>query len=349
MSGKIRAVICGASGYTGAELLRILCSHPKVEVVAATSEKSANKPVTDLFPHLSQYSSLTLEPLNIEPLLDKGDVFFMALPHGASQKAVNSLYEHGKRIIDLSADFRLRDPVVYEKWYKEKHGYHTALSSAVYGLPELYRESIKNAKLVANPGCYPTSAILALFPALTQKIVNTADIVIDSKSGVSGAGRKADLALSFCEVNNGFKAYGVSTHRHTPEIEQELSVIAGTDIKVSFTPHLIPVNRGMLSTVYAKLKTDIAIDDVSAIYNDAYKNEPFVKVLPKGMFPDTRYVSGTNYCHIGLSINHNKTLIVVSAIDNLIKGASGQAVQNMNLMFGYDETTALESLSPVVP
>ncbi|MBF0520913.1 MAG: N-acetyl-gamma-glutamyl-phosphate reductase [Nitrospirae bacterium] len=349
MSGKTRAVICGASGYTGAELLRILSRHPHVEVVAATSERSANKPVTGLFPHLIQFAGLILQPLDVKALADKGDVFFMALPHGASQQAVNSLFDAGKKVIDLSADFRLRNPDVYEKWYKEKHSYHAALSSAVYGLPELYRESIKGASLVANPGCYPTSAILALYPVLKQNIVNTADIVVDSKSGVSGAGRKADLAISFCEVNNGFKAYGVSTHRHTPEIEQELSAIAKTNIKISFTPHLIPINRGMLSTVYAKLKTDISIDEVITIYNNAYKDEPFVKVLPQGMFPDTRYVAGTNYCHIGLSINHNKTLIVVSAIDNLLKGASGQAVQNMNLMFGFDETTALDSLSPVIP
>ncbi|MEO5358687.1 MAG: N-acetyl-gamma-glutamyl-phosphate reductase [Nitrospirae bacterium YQR-1] len=345
----LHVVICGASGYTGAELLRLLGNHPDAGVVAATSEKSAGKPATDLFPHLLRFRGLILEPLNMEALIDKGDVFFLALPHGASQEAVNFLFERGKRIIDLSADFRLRDPVVYEKWYKEKHNYHRALSSAVYGLPELYRESIKEAQLIANPGCYPTSAVLALYPALKQDIVSTTDIVIDSKSGVSGAGRKADLAFSFCEVNNGFKAYGVSTHRHTPEIEQELSAITASDVRINFTPHLIPVNRGMLSTVYAKLKKDISIDEVMELYNETFKDEPFVRVLQKGMFPDTRHVAGSNYCNIGLSINANKTLIVVSAIDNLLKGASGQAVQNMNIMFGFKETTALDSLSPVMP
>ncbi|MCG6552416.1 MAG: N-acetyl-gamma-glutamyl-phosphate reductase [Candidatus Magnetominusculus sp. LBB02] len=346
---KIRAVICGGSGYTGAELLRILNHAVEVEITAVTSEQSAGKQVTELFPHLHAYSSVCFEPLIKEALLDKGDVFFLALPHSASQAAVAFFHSHGKKVIDLSADYRLRDITTYERWYKTKHDFPDTLKHAVFGLPELYRSEIKNALLIANPGCYPTTAILALYPALRQKIITIDNIVIDSKSGVSGAGRKSEVAYSFCEVTDGFRAYGVALHRHTPEIEQELSVIAGAAVNVTFTPHLLPVARGMLSTVYAPLKDKATcLNDVHAIYADAYKDEPFVDVLPIGKYPDIRNVRGTNICQIGLAVSENGTLIIISAIDNLVKGASGQAVQNMNLMFGLDETAGLDLL-PVVP
>ncbi|MBF0517829.1 MAG: N-acetyl-gamma-glutamyl-phosphate reductase [Nitrospirae bacterium] len=350
----IRAVICGASGYTGAELLRILAPASHVEVAALASFKTAGEAIADIFPHLRHLSfkiPVKLRPLvpdTMHELLDEGDVFFLALPHSASQQAVEYFLSRGKKVIDLSADFRLRDPMVYERWYKTRHEFPDTLKRAVYGLPELYREKIKDAALIANPGCYPTTAILALYPALKHQIVSTEHIVIDSKSGVSGAGRKSDVVYSFCEIADGFKAYGVAAHRHTPEIDQELSAIAGSPINVTFTPHLLPVARGMLSAVYAPLKDRITLGDIHSIYVSAYQDEPFVDVLPHGKYPDIRNVRGTNMCQLGLAVSENGTLIIISAIDNLVKGASGQAVQNMNIMFDLDETTGLDLL-PVVP
>ncbi|HTZ18089.1 MAG TPA: N-acetyl-gamma-glutamyl-phosphate reductase, partial [Dissulfurispiraceae bacterium] len=231
----VRIAICGGSGYTGAELLRILSQHPDAEITAVTSEKSAGKRVADLFPHLVKYSGLIYEPLEKDRLLSKADVFFMALPHAASQEAVDFFFQKGKKVIDLSADYRLSDRAVNQEWYKTAHHYPTTLKRAVYGLPELYRKSIRKARLIANPGCYPTSAILAIFPAIKEGIIDADSIIVDSKSGTSGAGRKADVAISFCEVNDGFKAYGVGVHRHTPEIEQELSNITGTQVRIDFT------------------------------------------------------------------------------------------------------------------
>lgn len=342
----IKAAICGGSGYTGAELLRILLLHPEVEVTAVTSEQSAGKRVTELFPHLHRYSSLKYEPLNKEALLDKADVFFMALPHAASQEAVDFFYRKGKRVVDLSADYRLSDAAVYEEWYKTPHLYKETLRDAVYGLPELHRERIGKAGLVANPGCYPTSAILGLAPALTEGLVDPSTLVIDSKSGTSGAGRKADVAVSYCEVNEGFKAYGIAVHRHTSEIEQELSAVAGSSIVLNFTPHLVPMDRGILSTMYGRLRKEVDTAEVLALYRQAYGTEPFVNVLEENTYPNAKNVRGSNYCEIGIKVNkRTNTLIVVSALDNLVKGASGQAVQNMNIMMGFGETAALESLA----
>ncbi|MFO0751849.1 MAG: N-acetyl-gamma-glutamyl-phosphate reductase [Thermodesulfovibrionales bacterium] len=340
----IKAAICGGSGYTGAELLRILLLHPGAEITAVTSEQSAGKRVTDLFPHLHRYSSLKYEPLNKDALLEKADVFFMALPHAASQEAVDFFYRKGKRVIDLSADYRLADAAVYEEWYKTPHHYKETLRDAVYGLPELHRERIGKAGIVANPGCYPTSAILGLTPALREGLVDPSTLVVDSKSGTSGAGRKADVTVSYCEVNEGFKAYGIAAHRHTPEIEQELSAVAGGRITLDFTPHLVPMDRGILSTMYGRLRREVETAEVLALYRETYKAEPFVNVLEENVYPNVKNVRGSNYCEIGIKVNkRTNTLIVVSAIDNLVKGASGQAVQNMNLMLGFGETTALES------
>jgi N-acetyl-gamma-glutamyl-phosphate reductase len=343
---KLKIAICGGSGYTGIELLRILSGHPQVTITSVTSEKSAGKQVSTLFPHLQKYQNLAYEPLDKTSLLNKADLFFLALPHGASQEAVNFFFKNNKRIIDLSADYRLSDPRVYQQWYGLPHEYQSTLKKAVFGLPEIYRSKIKNAKLIANPGCYPTSAILGLMPAIKSKLIDTSSLIIDSKSGTTGAGRKADLAVSFCEVNEGFKAYGIGTHRHTPEIEQELSLASGKKITVNFTPHLLPVDRGILTTAYARLskKTDTA--SVLNIYKKAYKDEPFVSVLDEGIFPNIKNVRGTNFCHIGAKVvPRTNTLIIVSVIDNLVKGASGQAVHNMNIMMGFDETTALGSLA----
>ncbi|KJU82531.1 N-acetyl-gamma-glutamyl-phosphate reductase [Candidatus Magnetobacterium bavaricum] len=341
----LKVVICGGSGYTGSELMRLLSNHPEVLVTAVTADRYVGKTVTELFPHLYDYTDYVFEPLEKEALLEKGAVFFTALPHAASQEVVDYFYRNGKTVIDLSADYRLKDPAIYSQWYGTTHNYPQTLADSVYGLPEIHRESIKGATLVANPGCYPTSVLLALYPALKNQLVDVDHIVIDSKSGVSGAGRKGEVALSFCEINGGFSAYCVATHRHTPEIEQGLSFSAQKPVMVSFTPHLLPVNRGILSTVYASLATKTDIDEVLSLYEHTYENDPFVIVMDNGKFPDIKNVKGTNFCQIGIAIDRRNTLIVVSAIDNLIKGASGQAVQNMNIMCGFDESTALKALS----
>ncbi|MGE5300555.1 MAG: N-acetyl-gamma-glutamyl-phosphate reductase, partial [Acidobacteriota bacterium] len=292
------------------------------------------------------YDDLMYEPLNKEKLLNKADIFFLALPHGASQEAVNFFYRNGKKVIDLSADYRLRNAATYKEWYGLPHDFVSTLRKAVYGLPEIYRSRIKKAALIANPGCYPTSAILGLLPALKAKIVDAGSIVIDSKSGTSGAGRKADVAVSFCEVNEGFKAYNIGTHRHTPEIEQELSSLAGKEIAVNFTPHLLPVDRGILTTIYAKLTKKADTASVLNVYRKRYAGEPFIKVYDEGVLPNIKNVRGTNVCEIGVKVNpRTNTLVVVSAIDNLVKGASGQAVHNMNIMMGFPEQEGLDKIA----
>jgi len=339
----LRVAICGGSGYTGAELLRILMGHSEIEITAVTSERSAGMSPADLFPQLHSFAHLKYEPLDKDKLSGKADVFFMALPHGASQEAVAYFHKKGKKVIDLSADYRLTDPAVYEEWYKTEHTEREALNQAVYGLPELYRERIKNTTLVANPGCYPTSAILGLAPLLRKGLVSPEGIKVDSKSGTTGAGRKADVSLSFCEVNEGFKAYGLCVHRHTPEIEQELSAAAGGGIAIDFTPHLLPIDRGILSTMYARHTGKGGLKEIHDALKGAYAKEPFVQVLDIGAYPNVIHVRGSNECHIGCALNERTgTVIVVSAIDNLVKGASGQAVQNMNLMCGFSETEALK-------
>ncbi|MDP2157347.1 MAG: N-acetyl-gamma-glutamyl-phosphate reductase, partial [Nitrospirota bacterium] len=315
---KLKVAICGASGYTGMELLRILALHPGVEVTAITSEKSAGKKVHELFPFLAEYNSLVYEPMDREKLLQKADLFFLALPHGASQEAVHYFFSKGKRVIDLSADYRITDAATYAEWYGLLHNYKDTLKKAVYGLPEIYRKKIRKARLIANPGCYPTSAILGLMPALKSKLLDLSTITIDSKSGTTGAGRKADLGISFCEVNEGFKAYGIATHRHTPEIEQEISSLAGKKVMVNFTPHLLPVDRGILTTIYARLTKHMDTKKVLSLYAKAFTSEPFVRVLGEGIFPNIKHVRGTNTCEIGLKVNsRTNTLIIVSAIDNL--------------------------------
>lgn len=343
---KLKIGICGASGYTGIELLRILAHHPHVEVTAVTSEKSAGKKVQEVFPFLSAYGGLAFEPMDKENLLSRADLFFLALPHGASQEAVHYFFSNGMRVIDLSADYRISDAATYAKWYGLMHNYKATLKRAVYGLPEIYREKIQKARLIANPGCYPTSTILGLMPALKSRLIDPAAIIIDSKSGTTGAGRKADLGISFCEVNEGFKAYGIATHRHTPEIEQEISSLAGKKVMVDFTPHLLPVDRGILTTIYTKLTKRIDTLKVLSLYARAYASEPFVHILDEGVFPNIKHVRGTNTCEIGLKVNaRTNTLIIVSAIDNLVKGASGQAVHNMNLMMDLNETAGLAHLA----
>ncbi len=340
----IKTAIIGASGYTGAELIRILSNHSKVNLTAATSRQHAGKNISEVYPHLRGISDVVCEDASIDELTEKADLFFTAVPHKTAMEVVPQLLQAGKKVIDLSADFRLRDARVYEKWY-QPHSAPDYIEEAVYGLPELYRENIANTSLVANPGCYPTSIILALTPLLEKGIVRLQSIIADSKSGTSGAGRAASVATLYCEVADGFRPYKVAQHRHTPEIEQELGVIAGKSCTVSFTPHLLPISRGILSTIYADLIEDITSGELADVYLSKYGEEPFIRLLNDGMIPATQFVRGSNYCDIGFKVDpRTQRIIVMSAIDNIVKGASGQAVQNMNIMFGFDESEGLEGV-----
>ena len=340
---KLKIAIVGSSGYTGGELYRILQYHPSAEVTVVTSEKSAGKPITDIFPHLLGLSDLICEPLDPASIAKKADLAFLALPHLTAQEAAFQLRKLGVKVVDLSADYRLADPALYETWYEHCHQYPDLLKSAVYGLPELHRERIRKASLIANPGCYPTSAILGLAPVVAKKMIDVGTIVVDSKSGVSGAGRSPALAYHYPEANEGFMAYKVGTHRHTPEIEQELSLLAGASVVLSFTPHLVPMTRGILSTIYAKLAGPADTGTLHAVFQEFYRNEPFVRLLPLGQFPNVRNVRGSNFCDIGVHSDvRTGRAVIVTAIDNLVKGASGQAVQNMNLMMGFEETAGLK-------
>ncbi len=342
----LKVAIVGASGYTGVELIRILHSHPEAAVTCVTSERSAGKRVSDIYPALRGRCDLVLENLEPVRVAAKADFIFTALPHKAAMEVAPTFLKLGKRIVDLSADYRLQDPLEYEKWY-EPHLSPDLLKQAVYGVPELKRARIAGAELVANPGCYPTTIILGLAPLLKKKLIDPTTIIADSKSGVSGAGRSAKVESLYCEVNEGFKAYGVGgVHRHIPEIEQELAILAGEKLTITFTPHLVPMDRGILSTIYARPVKPVTAAELLKVYNEFYKGEPFVRVLPEGSFPSTAFVRGSNFCDMGVCVEKRSGLVVVvSAIDNLVKGASGQAVQNMNLMCGFPETMGLEGLA----
>ncbi len=344
----LKVLIFGATGYTGLELIRILSSHPDVHIAGGSSRNWAGKMASDALPFIvpgRDFRLNTLEDLSGNP---QADVAFLALPHGESMAVIRRLLDSGLKVVDLSADLRLNDAKSYEHWYGP-HKDPELLSRAVYGLPEIHRDSIKKAELVANPGCYPTSVILALAPLFKLSEVDTSCPVVDSKSGISGAGRGAKPITSFCESGESFKPYAVLGHRHIPEMEQELSKIAGNQVKVRFTPHLIPVSRGMVSTIHVPLKREIPAKEIREAYTDYYRSEPFVRVLPAGFFPDTGLVRGSNQCHVGVEVDERTGwVIAMSAIDNLVKGASGEAVQNMNLMTGLDETAGLLGL-PMFP
>ncbi|MCB2181208.1 MAG: N-acetyl-gamma-glutamyl-phosphate reductase [Desulfobulbaceae bacterium] len=343
-----RVGIVGASGYTGGELTRILSLHPEVELTVATSRQHAGKKLSAVYPHLSMISDIVCEDVNISELVDRADLFFTAVPHQTAMEIVPRFLEAGKKVVDLSADFRIDDARVYEKWY-QAHSAQEYLAEAVYGLPELNRQKISAARLVANPGCYPTSIILGLAPLLEKGVIDSSTLIADCKSGGSGAGRAANVGTLFCEVSDGFRAYKVGEHRHTPEIEQELAKLAGHDLTVSFTPHLLPVNRGILSTIYATLKQDLSSQQVSDMYSSFYKEERFVRLCEPGIIPATQYVRGSNYCDIGFKVDpRTGRIIIISVIDNLVKGAAGQAVQNMNLVCGFDEAMGLETV-PLFP
>ena len=341
----LKVGIYGASGYTGQELLRLLLRHPQAEVVALTSRRYAGVPVSDIYPVFVGLTDLAFVDASPEDVAGAADIVFLALPHGVSMAVAPIFLKAGKKVIDLSADFRLHDVATYEKWYS-RHTAPNIIKESVYGMPELYGDEIAKARLVANPGCYPTSVILGLAPLLKANWIDDSSIIADSKSGVSGAGREPQVGTLFCEVDEGFKAYKVGEHRHTPEMEQEISILAGCDVKISFTPHLLPITRGILSTIYATLQKDVTTAELIDLYRAFYKGKKFVRVYKAGTFPNISSVRGSNYCDIGLTVDaRTKRVIIICAIDNLVKGAAGQAIQNMNLMCGLSEDTGLTMIS----
>jgi N-acetyl-gamma-glutamyl-phosphate reductase len=344
MQQYIKTGLVGATGYTGMELARLMIGHPVFKLVLATSRKEAGKCLVDIFPHL-QATALADVPL-VQPdpdvLARECDLVFLAVPHGTAMNMAADLVDRKVRVVDLSADFRLRDVEIYEQWYKVAHTQSQLLPRAVYGLPEIYAQDIARAELIANPGCYPTSAILGLYPALQQGIIKTEGIVVDSKSGTTGAGRKASVPSLFCEVNENFRAYNLGRHRHTPEIEQEVSVAANTPVTLSFNTHLVPIDRGILSTIYTQLNQPATLAAVHDLFTRFYAHKPWVRVLPQGALPQTKGVRGTMFCDIGLAVDpRTNRLIIVTAIDNLCRGASGQALANANIMSGLDQTLGL--------
>ena len=338
----LRVGIIGVSGYTGVELARILANHPNVTLTLATSRQYEGRLLSEIYPNLKDCVDITCTNPSHDTLAKQADFFFTAVPHKTAMAIVPPLLSEGKKVVDLSADYRIRDVAIYEHWY-QKHSSSELINEAVYGLPELYRDSIKTARLVANPGCYPTSVTLGLAPLLKKQIIDAESIIIDSKSGTSGAGRSANLATLYCEVADGFKAYNVGgTHRHIPEMEQELSVLAGEAVTISFTPHLLPVSRGILSTIYVKNTGNATEAEIRSIYENSYLDESFVRLCPAGTTPATQHVRGSNFCDIGFFLDpRTGRIIILSAIDNIGKGAAGQAIQNMNLMNGFDERTGL--------
>lgn len=346
---KARIGILGASGYTGAELVRLLLRHPRVEIALLTADRKAGQSMADVFPQFAPYDLPTLVSMDGLDWAALGlDLIFCALPHGTTQNVIKHLLAKAPqtKVVDLSADFRLSDPQAYATWYGHAHQALELQKEAVYGLVETHRRDIRKARLVANPGCYTTTAQLPLIPLIKAKAIETTGIVVDAKSGVTGAGRAAKEANLFTEVTDGFHAYGVGSHRHVAELDQEFSLAAGREVKVSFTPHLVPMSRGILATIYVSMRKGRSAEDLHAILAKAYANEPFIHVLPFGQTPQTRHVKGSNMTMIGVAADRIPgRAIVISALDNLVKGASGQAVQNMNLVLGYPETTGLEQVA----
>ena len=340
----VKAAVIGATGYAGAELVRILSGHPHAELTMITSRQHAGSLFSDIYPAMAGVVDLKCQAFSEEAVSQSADVIFTALPHKASMSVVPGLIDRGKKVIDLSADFRFKDPALYEAWY-EAHKAKHLLDIAVYGLCEAYFDDIQHASLVGNPGCYPTSVLLPLLPLVKAPFVELDNIVADSKSGASGAGRSVNLATLFCEVNEGFKAYNVAEHRHNPEMDEVFSLFAGRTVHITFTPHLVPITRGMLTTIYVGLKEVVSTREVASFLDNFHANNTFVRIFPHGRFPNTMHVKVTIYCDIGFKVTERtRRLIVVSAIDNLVKGASGQAVQNMNIMFGLPETAGLDQV-----
>lgn len=345
----IKVGIIGATGYAGSELVRILLGHKDVEIKWYGSRSYIDKKYASIYQNFFQLVDANCMDDNMEVLADQVDVIFTATPQGLCASLVNEEILSKVKIIDLSADFRIKDVKVYEEWYKLEHKSPQFIEEAVYGLCEINREDVKKARLVANPGCYTTCSILTCYPLVKEGIIDPNTIIVDAKSGTSGAGRGAKVDNLFCEVNENMKAYGVATHRHTPEIEEQLGYACGEKITINFTPHLVPMNRGILATAYASLKKDVTYEEVKTIYDKYYADEKFVRVLEKDVCPQTKWVEGSNYVDVNFKIDpRTNRIIMMGAIDNLVKGAAGQAVQNMNLMFGLKESEGLE-LVPMFP
>ncbi|ETR74374.1 MAG: N-acetyl-gamma-glutamyl-phosphate reductase [Candidatus Magnetoglobus multicellularis str. Araruama] len=342
MSTKKRVAIIGASGYAGAEIVRLISGHPQVTLTYLTSRQYAGQSYDTVFPALTGCVDHYYETFSPEDAIHKADIFFLALPHKASMGVAAPLLEAGKKVIDLSADFRFKNRSVYENHY-QPHEAPQWLKKAVYGLCEINHQAISNADLIGNPGCYPTSILLPLMPLLKDKLINTTGIIADSKSGVSGAGRSPSLGTLFCEVNEGFKAYKVAEHRHAPEMNENLTLAAGENVQILFVPHLVPMSRGIVSTIYVRCKT--SDNHIRDCLHAAYENCHFIRILPDGHFPNAAHVRGTNYCDIGLKYSSEQgILVIISTIDNLIKGAAGQAVQNMNIMMNFAETDGINAM-----
>jgi len=340
----INAGILGGTGYVGIEIVRLLSRHPNINISRIISQSFVGKPISEVYPNLKGVCDVVCSALDIDDIAQNCDIVFTALPHGASKEVIPALFAKNIKIIDMSGDYRYNDKSVYEKWYGEAHTSPELLEQSVYGLCEVHREKIKQTKLVGNPGCYTTCSILALAPAVEHGIIDNSSIIIDAKSGVTGAGRSAALDFSFCEADATAKAYKIATHRHTSEIEQELSIFAGENLQLSFTPHLIPMKRGILATCYANLRKPVSVEEIHRLYSEFYKNEFFVRMSDVGILPEVKNVAGSNFVDIGIAVDERLgRLVVVSCIDNLIKGAAGQAIQNMNIMFGIDESVGLDS------
>ncbi|MCQ4774936.1 N-acetyl-gamma-glutamyl-phosphate reductase [Lacrimispora saccharolytica] len=345
----IKAGIIGATGYAGAEIVRLLMGHPEVEIKWLGSRSYIDQRYADIYRNMFQIVEDVCKDDNLDKLAEEVDVIFTATPQGFCASVINEEILAKVKVIDLSADFRIKDVAIYEKWYGIEHKSPEYIKEAVYGLCEINREDIKKARLVANPGCYTTCSILSLYPLVKEGLIDPSTIIIDAKSGTSGAGRGAKVDNLFCEVNENMKAYGVATHRHTPEIEEQLGYAAGQEIVLNFTPHLVPMNRGILVTAYASLKEKVSYETVKAAYDKYYEKEKFVRVLEKDVCPQTKWVEGSNYVDVNFKIDERTgRVIVMGALDNLVKGAAGQAVQNMNLVFGLDESTGLD-LVPMFP
>ena len=343
----IKVGIIGATGYAGSELVRLITQHPKAELVTMTSQSYAGQEYKEVY---SNYSHLdyVCEEEHIEEMAEKCDVIFLALPHGVASKKINADILSKTKIIDLGADFRIQDVDVYEKWYTT-HYSKDILPEAVYGLCEINRDKIKGKRIVANPGCYTSCSILSLYPLVKEGMIDLSSIIIDAKSGATGAGRGLSLGNHYCELNESVKAYKVASHRHTPEIEEQLSIAAGQDIVLNFTPHLIPMDRGILATCYATLNKKYTYDDIRKAYEKHYGNEHFIRLTKEGVFPETKWVKGSNFVDIGFTVDERTNrVIVIGALDNLFKGEAGQAVQNMNIIMGIEETTGIDYV-PIFP
>ena len=346
---KIKAGIIGATGYAGGELVRILSRHPEVEIVWYGSRSYIDQNYADVYRNMFEIVDAKCLDDNMEELAERADVIFTATPQGFCASMMSEEILNKTKIVDLSADFRIKDVKTYEKWYGIEHKSPQFIEEAVYGLCEVNREQIKGARLIANPGCYTTCSILTAYPLAKEGLIDMSTLIVDAKSGTSGAGRGAKVPNLYCEVNENIKAYGVASHRHTPEIEEQLGYAAGEEVLINFTPHLVPMNRGILATEYAKLTKDVTWEEVKAVYDKYYANEKFVRVLDKDVYPETKWVEGSNYVDIGFKIDpRTNRIIMMGAIDNLVKGAAGQAVQNMNLIFGLPESEGLD-LVPMFP